>query len=148
MNASILDFIKEQKVATVCCLDEKGFPYSFNCFYAFNSSEGLLYFKSSPSSDHSKFLTQRPHVAGTILPGKLNYLALRGIQYTGVVLPSEDALCQNASADYHKKFPFALAKSGELYTILLESIKMTDNTKGFGTKILWERGELALNHSN
>jgi hypothetical protein len=147
MNASILDFIKGQKVATVCCLDEKGFPYSFNCFYAFDSKEGLLHFKSSPSSDHSRFLSQKPQVAGTILPGRLNYLALKGIQFTGIVLDPADVLCQKAGNDYHKRFPFALAKSGEICTVQLESIKMTDNTKGFGTKIIWKREELELSQS-
>lgn len=144
MDTSILDFIKGQKVASVSCLDEKGFPYSFNCFYAFNGQEGLLFYKSSPSTNHSQFLSQKPQVSGTILPGKLNYLALKGIQFTGVLLDPEHELCQKASAEYHKKFPLALAKPGEINTIQLDSIKMTDNTKGFGYKIQWQREELAV----
>lgn len=147
MNASILDFIKGQKVATVSCLDEKGYPYSFNCFYFFDEKAGLLHFKSSPETSHHRYMMQKPQVSGTILPGKLNYLALKGIQFIGVVLNPANELCRNANVDYHKKYPFALAKSGEICTIQLISIKMTDNTKGFGTKILWEKGELELSHS-
>lgn len=144
MNQSIINFISDQKVATVCCIDANGFPQCFNCFYAFNSNDGLLHFKSSPSSDHSRLLLQKPQVAGSILPGKLNVLALKGVQFKGIVINASNALCQNAIADYHKKFPYALAKSGEVWTIQLESIKMTDNSKGFGTKILWNRSELIL----
>ena len=146
MNASIIDFIKDQKVATVSCLDEKGYPYSFNCFYFFDEKKNLLHFKSSPETSHHHYIVQKPQVSGTILPGKLNYLALKGIQFIGLVLDPANELCKNASVDYHKKYPFALAKSGEVCTIQLISIKMTDNTKGFGTKILWKKEGLELSH--
>jgi hypothetical protein len=76
----------------------------------------------------------------------LNYLALKGIQFCGVVLDPTNVLCRCANVEYHKKFPFALAKSGEVYTIQLESIKFTDNTKGFGTKVHWKREEPELSH--
>jgi uncharacterized protein len=147
MNPSIIEFINEQKVASVCCLDENGLPHCFSCFYAFNSTDGLLYFKSQASSGHSRMLLNKQDTAGTILPDKLKVLALKGIQFKGAVLDFSDPLCANASSNYHKKFPFALAKSGEVWTIRLDCIKMTDNTKGFGTKIIWERNEVELQQS-
>jgi uncharacterized protein len=147
MNASIIDFINEQKVASVCCLDENGLPHCFSCFFAFNSGNGLLYFKSQSSSEHSRMLLKRLDVAGTILPDKLKVIALKGVQFKGTVLDFSDTLCNNASSHYHKKYPFALAKSGEVWTIKLDFIKMTDNTKGFGTKIIWERNEVVPHHT-
>ena len=48
-------------------------------------------------------------------------------------------------AEYHKKFPFALAMSGDIYAVQLEKIKLTDNGKGFGKKINWQRAEIAEN---
>jgi uncharacterized protein len=147
MNTLIIDFINEQKVASICCLDEYGHPHCFSCFYAFNSSEGLLYFKSQSSTGHSRMLLEKQEIAGTILPDKLKVLALKGIQLRGVVLDFSDHMCINASSNYHKKFPFALAKSGDVWTLKLDFIKMTDNTKGFGTKIIWDRSEVALHHS-
>ena len=33
----------------------------------------------------------------------------------------------------------ALAVAGEIWTIKMDSIKMTDSTLGFGKKITWER---------
>lgn len=134
---SITHFIKEQKVATVCCLDENNTPYCFSCFFSFDKNRAIIYFKSSFSSRHATLLQRNDKIAGTILPDKLNVLAIQGIQFTGKVLPFADALSANASAHYHKKYPFALAMSGDVWTIQLESIKMTDNTKGFGKKLEW-----------
>jgi uncharacterized protein len=142
MNPSIIRFIQKQKTATVSCVNELCEPYCFSCFYYFNPDKQLLYFKSSASVYHSKLILERPRVAGTILPDKLNVLAIKGIQFTGVVLNAFDALCSDATEQYHKKFPFAKAMPGEVWTIQVNSIKMTDNTLSFGKKLTWERNDV------
>jgi uncharacterized protein YhbP (UPF0306 family) len=139
MNKTIIEFIKKQTVASVCCLDAENCPYCFSVFFSFSPVNGLLHFKSSGSSSHAGFLLKNRVVAGTILPDKLNLLFIRGIQFTGVILDYSDPLTRSASTEYHKRFPFALAMPGEVWTLQLESIKMTDSTKGFGKKILWKR---------
>lgn len=137
MHSAIIDFALKQKVATISCVDGNGFPYCFSCFYSFNSELGLVHFKSTESSYHSVLLMQRKQVAGTILPNKLNTLAIQGIQFQGELLEDDDPLAENASKSYHLKYPFAIAMSGRVWTIKVHTIKMTDNTKGFGTKHHW-----------
>ncbi len=139
MDDKIVGFIEEQTVATICCLDDKGLPYCFTCFYAFDSDEGLLYFKSSPTAKHSTFITETPDISGTVLPDKLNKLFAKGIQLKGKLLDPKHQFCKNASAAYHKRHPLATAMKGEIYTIQLTSLKLTDNSLGFGRKIIWER---------
>ncbi len=39
------------------------------------------------------------------------------------------------------KFPLAVAIPGEVWTIRLSHIKMTDSTLSFGKKISWTRAE-------
>jgi len=78
-------------------------------------------------------------VAGTILPDKLNKLQVKGIQFEGTVLAFDDALAASASNHYYKKNPMAVAMSGDIWTVQLNRIKYTDNTLGFGKKIIWER---------
>ncbi len=141
MNEIILHFVQNQKAATICCIDERGNPYCFSCFFSFNGEKGLLYFKSSSASYHVLLMIKNPVIAGTILPDKLNALAIKGIQFEGFVLPCEHLLTKESSKYYHRKFPFALAISGEVYTIQLTGIKMTDGSKGFGKKITWKRNE-------
>jgi uncharacterized protein YhbP (UPF0306 family) len=139
MDKIIIDFIKKQTVASICCLDEKAHPYCFSVFFAFNSNEELLFFKSSSSSHHAAFLHNTNVVAGTIQPDRLNTLLIRGVQFTGEVIDKTNPLSRHAVSEYHKRFPLAMAMPGEVWVIRLDSIKMTDNTKGFGKKILWER---------
>lgn len=142
MNEPINLFVEKQKCASICCVDGAGNPNCFSCFYAFNLREGLLYFKSSLDSFHMKILMLKSILSGTILPDKLHVLAVKGIQFRGILLPRQHRLTQDASKHYYKRYPIALAIPGEVWTIQLNSIKMTDSSKGFGKKIQWERSVL------
>ena len=138
MNEHIVALINKQKVATLCCVDEEMAPYCFSCFFAFDESKHLLHFKTSASSHHAQLLQQNGRVAGTINPDKLNALAIKGIQFRGNVLAPNDPLAADASTLYHKRYPFAHAMKGDVWTIRVTNIKMTDNTLSFGKKIIWE----------
>lgn len=138
MNERILDFIQGQKVASICCVDEENAPYCFSCFFAFDEKSLVLYFKSSSETRHAQLLKKNGAVAGTIQPDKLNPLAIKGLQFTGVMVEPNDPLAANAFSVYHKKYPFAIAMKGDVLTIKLTAIKMTDNTLQFGKKIAWK----------
>jgi len=142
MNKSIVDFIDKQKIASVCCLDEEKNPYCFSIFYVFDHIDRRLYFKSSASSNHAQYLFDHRKVAGTIVPDKLNILAIRGIQFTGTILCDNAALSHHATIEYHKRIPMALTMPGEVWVIQLETVKLTDNTISFGHKVCWQREDL------
>jgi uncharacterized protein len=139
MNEAIINFIKKQRVATVCCVDEDGNPYCFSCFYVFDKSAYFLYFKTSTSSHHSSLLEKSPAVAGTIQPDKLNPLSIKGIQFQGKIFEPDEVTISTAKAFYNYRFPFAVVMPGEVMIIELREIKMTDNSAGFGKKILWKK---------
>lgn len=141
MYEHIAAFISNQSSASICCIDEQDKPYCFSCFYAFSQEEGLLYFKSSAHSRHAVLLNLNHCIAGTILPDKLNKLHIKGIQFEGQVLRAENPLVKKSLTNYLRKHPVALAMPGEVWTIQLDNIKMTDSTLGFGKKISWQRGE-------
>lgn len=142
MDKIITDFFEKQKVASICCLDEENNPYCFSVFYVFDRVERRLYFKSSNSSNHAHYLLQHKKIAGTIVPDRLNMLAIRGLQFTGTIMEDGIALVHHASGEYHKRFPYALAMPGNVWTIQVEKIKMTDNTIGIGHKVCWQREDL------
>lgn len=142
MDSEIIDFIKENKIAAFCCSDANNKPYCFHCFYAFDEKNYLLFFKSSSHTFHSKMLSENPYIAGSILPGKIELLALKGIQLRGTILYNEIPDHIEPAAYYHKRFPLALAKRGEVWCIQLEMVKMTDNTNVFGRKSTWNKREL------
>ncbi|HWR33915.1 MAG TPA: pyridoxamine 5'-phosphate oxidase family protein [Chitinophagaceae bacterium] len=139
MKDKIDKYIGKQTCATICCVDEQGWPYCFNCFFSYDSSKSLLFYKSSPDTQHQLCLSKNPSVAGTILPDRLNLLQVKGVQFTGIVLPVNHPLAENASVDYYKKHPVALAIKGEIWVIQINSIKFTDNSLGFGKKLIWDR---------
>lgn len=139
MQSSIVRYIGEQSIATICCVDPEGHPHCFNCYYTFNEEQQQLYFKSQEGSLHSQLLHSNPFVAGTILPDRLNKLMTQGVQFQGKA-SWEDPLHPNqANHLYHKHLPIAMAKAGHVWTIQLNSVKLTENSLGFAKKVTWER---------
>lgn len=139
MNETIIHFLEQQNCASICCIDEAGKPYCFSCFYAFSRIDGLIYFKSSSNSHHTQLMKKNPFVAGTVLPDKLNKLTIKGIQFEAIVLDTQHPLVKKRLNSYYKKHPAALAMPGDIWVLQIEYIKMTDNTLGFGKKIIWNR---------
>jgi uncharacterized protein YhbP (UPF0306 family) len=139
MNDKITEFISRQTCGNLACVDEQGNAWCFSFFYAFDAEAGLLYYKSSTDTRHSIIIHTNPKVSGTILPDKLNFLAIKGIQFEGVVLQEDDPMAANASSHYHKKHPVALAMAGQVWTIRLDHLKFTDNSLGIGKKLNWNR---------
>ncbi len=70
------------------------------------------------------------------MPDKLNKLAIKGIQFTGVALTENNPLCGDAFKNYHSRFPMAVAIPGVVSTIHLNQLKMIDNVGGKGKKKL------------
>lgn len=139
MEKEIADFIKKYRIATISCAGLDASPYVFHSFYAFDLKNQLLIFKSSQNSFHASLLAENPKVAGSILPDRINLLALKGIQFTGRILYQDLPQNINPESFYHKKFPFAIAKPGKVWCIQVDMIKMTNNTPAFGSKLKWER---------
>ena len=145
MNETIIQFLQQQTCASICTVDETGKPYCFSCFYAFNETTGLIYFKSSADAHHAVLMKNNPFVAGTILPDKLNRISIKGIQFEAIVLDTEQPLVKRTLGIYLAKHPLALAIPGHIWALQINHIKMTDSTLGFGKKIVWHRDEYTPN---
>ena len=138
MDKEIIDFLKQNQVANICCVDGER-PYCFSCFYVPMEKEGYLVFKSSSDTIHGDILERHSRVAGTILPNELNPLAIRGIQFEGRAVEEDVVSLLQAATVYYAKFPMALTMLGKLWIVEIQSLKFTDNTKGFGYKNLWKK---------
>ena len=144
MNETIIHFLKEQSCANICCVDATGAPFCFSCFYAFHAEEGLLCFKSSPDTHHAQLMKANPQVAGTVLPDKLNKVLIKGIQFEGIIIPDYDPLAEAGRRCYIQSHPLSIAIPGEIWTIQINTIKLTDSSKVFGKKTRWARNEQAV----
>ena len=142
MNSAIVDFLLKQNFASICCVDETGKPYCFNCFFAFNVQACVLFFKSSTASYHAGLLNNNAFVSGTVQPDKLNKISIKGIQFDATVMDTQQPLVKQSMGAYLKRHPMAMAIPGKIYALQINNIKMTDSAFGFGKKISWSRNEL------
>lgn len=98
-----------------------------------------MYFKSSPATYHGGLLQLRCPVAGTVVAAEGKLAVIKGIQFTASVVAPGDPLSAGAAAAYHKKYPMALARPGRVWTLALNTVKLTDNRLGIGEKLHWSR---------
>lgn len=140
VDKRIVAFLKAQTALTLAtCADNE--PYCSSCFYAYSEKQNLIVFKSSAETRHVSQGLANVRVALSILPDKLVTGKVQGIQLTGKFFSPEGDTMAALQKVFYKKYPFALAIGGELWAISPQSIKFTDNTIGFGKKLLWSAGE-------
>lgn len=133
----ITSFFKAQTVLTLATSSQEQ-PYCATCFYAYNEEYNMLVFKSSEHTAHIQQSLANNLVGGSVLPDKLQTGKIKGIQFKGRLVEPDSQCLSDLKKTYYAKYPFALAMSGEIWTIALNWIKFTDNTLGFGKKIKWE----------
>jgi hypothetical protein len=135
---TIKTFLRSNKVATVCFVDEDRNPYCINCFYVFDEENNVLILKSSTGTTHQTFIKPMVCVSGTILPDTLDVLKIKGIQFIGKLVDKQEVESFKLNLKYLKKYPLSLAILGYVWGIKLDYVKFTDNTLGFGNKTIWK----------
>ncbi|MBK8805209.1 MAG: pyridoxamine 5'-phosphate oxidase family protein [Bacteroidales bacterium] len=134
----IIDFIKKHHVMTIATsVDNK--PWCCNCFYAFDKEKTCLIFSSDLKTRHAQEAVINKQVAGSIVLETKIIGKIQGIQFSGNMFIPENEMLAEANSLYFKTFPFALLKDTFLWQLDIEYIKFTDNSLGFGKKIIWEK---------
>ncbi len=136
----INSFLEESKVLSYCSA-LNNIPYCVSCFYThLNKDESkYLIFKSNENAEHVRKARKSTTVAGTILADNSTIGQVKGIQFKGVIMQTEGIMLDAFKKAYYKRFPFARTMSGSIWAIELIGIKMTDNTLGFGKKLIWTK---------
>lgn len=138
MDKKIVSFIEGQKNLTLCT-SVNNTPHCASCFYAYVSEDNCIVFKSHKNTTHIVNALINDKVAGTIIPDIDKIGTVKGIQFVGKFnVPSGD-FAEQVKKKYYGKYPFALAMAGDIWAIELLSVKMTDNTLGFGKKLCWDK---------
>lgn len=140
MDKRIIKFLGDCTVMTFAT-SLNGQPYCAHCFYAFDKSRNVLIFLSDDSTRHITEAKENKKVGGTINSESVSVAKLQGIQFTGEFLIPKEVGQKEFYSIYYKKYPFARAKPAPIWAVQLNTIKMTDNTLGFGTKLKWNRFE-------
>ncbi len=138
MDKKIQSFIESEKNLTFCTAVDNT-PQCASCFYAYITEGDFIVFKSDPKTKHISNALINEKVAGTIIPDLDKTGTIKGIQFVGKFIAPQGDLLEEAKKKYYLKFPFSLVMPGDLWVIELISIKMTDNTLGFGKKLDWAK---------
>ncbi len=109
--------------------------YCANAFYAFSSQDGALIFSSDATTRHGAEMIANRDVAASIVLETKIVGKIQGVQIVGRIVEStaEDR------ALYIAKFPYAIVMELNVWRLEIDHIKLTDNTLGFGKKLIWNR---------
>jgi uncharacterized protein YhbP (UPF0306 family) len=146
MENRIQKFIDSEKNLTFCTA-VNNVPYCANCFYVFMEEIGILIFKSDRNTKHISNALLNDRIAGTIIPDIHKMGTVKGLQFTGRFFIPENELLEQVKQKYYLKFPFARVIPGDFWAIEVTSVKMIDNTLGFGKKLVWEKPAITESNS-
>lgn len=105
-----------------------------NLFYAFDKAKLSFVVASSDDTTHIQNILKNPSVAGTVVLETKTVGKIQGVQFRGEFSRSQDKELEKL---YFGSFPYALLMKPKLWIIKINYFKMTDNTLGFGKKIIW-----------
>lgn len=107
-------------------------------FYAYDPDTFSFVVASDETTEHMRNIASNPHVAGTVALETKTVGKIQGIQFSGVIERCSEPLQKL----YFEAFPYARVMNPTLWSIRLDEVKMTDNTLGFGKKLIWKRAPL------
>lgn len=145
LRGQIESLLAAQHVMSLATLGGDAQVHAASLFYAV---DGLsLVWTSDPATRHSQHLERPGRIAATIAPDCADFLAVRGLQISGVARRLLDAAeVERASGKMRERFPFleqlatgpaalreAWARAG-FYRLDPQRITLIDNSRGFGHK--------------
>lgn len=138
IDKRIIKFIKKHHVLTLAT-SVNNQAYCANCFYALIEDENMLVFTSDKNTKHIQDVEQNNFVGGSIVLETRVVGKIQGVQLNGILSEPKDELLKKARRAYLKRFPYAALVETTLWTLDLTFLKFTDNTLGFGKKLIWKK---------
>lgn len=137
IDKRIVDFIKRHHVLTLATVSSEGEPYCAACFYAYDKERNRLIFTSDDTTRHAQEMLQNAKVAIGITLETRIVGKVQGAQICGVAERGNES----DKAIYIRRFPYAAVAPLNIWAITPTFIKLTDNTLGFGKKLIWNSQE-------
>lgn len=136
IDRRITAFVRRHHVLTLAT-SRGGEPYCANMFYAWLADEGCFVFTSDESTRHIGDVVANDMVAASIVLETRVVGRLQGLQVQGTMARAGDTeLGAAARKAYLRRFPYAAAMELNLWILRPTFLKYTDNTLGFGKKII------------
>ncbi len=136
--SKITDFVKKHHVITVAT-SKDGQPWCFNAFYAFDEENKSFIITSHDDTRHIQEVLQNVKIAGSVVLETEIVGKVQGLQFSGEMTLCEGESENHAKKVYIKRFPLTTLTPKILWDIKIFEAKYTDNTLGFGKKLLWSK---------
>ena len=130
----ITKFIAKHHVLTLATTDKNELS-ACSLFYAYCEKSISFIVASSDDTTHISHINKNHNIAGNILLETTTIGKIQGVQFLGEFLPLKNDELKKL---YFKQFPHAKLMRPKLWQIKVNYFKMTDNTLGFGKKIIWQ----------
>ena len=137
VDKRIVDFIKRHHVLNLATVSGSGEPYCAACFYAYDKERNRLIFTSDDSTRHAQEMLQNAKVACAITLETRIVGKVQGAQICGIAERGDE----KDKMVYIKRFPYAAVAPLNIWAVEPTFIKLTDNTLGFGKKLIWNSQE-------
>ena len=128
-------FISKHHVLTLATATTDGSPYCCNAFYAYNKADNAFIFTTDTSTPHGQMMLANGRVAASVVLVTGIVGKIQGLQITGQIKPA----IEGDKTIYLKRFPYAVVADLSLWRLEADMMKLTDNTLGFGKKLIWQR---------
>jgi uncharacterized protein len=133
VDKKIVTFIQKHHLLSLATMGER--LWCCSMFYAYDPQSISFIVASDETTEHMNNVAQNHHVSGTVALETKTVGKIQGIQFAGVIQHSPESL----KSLYFESFPYARIMNPTLWIIRLNEVKMTDNTLGFGKKVIWKR---------
>ena len=137
IDKKIEKLIKAHHVLTLATATRDGEPYCCNCFFAYDNESAAFIFTSGKETHHAQMMEQNSRVAASIVLETRTVGKIQGLQITGEIKSAKEG----DKMLYIKRFPYTAVADLTLWRLEADFMKLTDNTLGFGKKLIWQRQE-------
>ena len=122
-------------VLTLATATAEGTPYCAACFYAYDKRRNIIIFTSDETTLHAQQMAANSTVAVAIYLETRIVGKVQGIQICGTARRGDEA----DKSIYIKRFPYAALAPLNIWVVEPTFMKLTDNTLGFGKKLIWNK---------
>ena len=133
VDERIARFLGRHHVLTLATAAD-GTPYCANAFYAYDKGRNRLVFTSDLSTRHAREMLAERRVAASVVLETRIVGKVQGLQLCGTVARGDE----EDKRRYLHRFPYAALAELTLWALVPDYLKFTDNTLGFGKKLIWK----------
>lgn len=133
VDERIVKFLRRHHVLTLATAAD-GIPYCANAFYAYDEKRNRLIFTSDLSTRHAQEMLSEARVAASVVLETRIVGKVQGLQICATAMRGDE----EDKRRYLHRFPYAALAELTLWALTPDYLKFTDNTLGFGKKLIWK----------